>query len=287
MPPRPDGRSPTALRALSCTQGPLSGADGSACWSQKLVPDVRRGRSDKKGGELTSAGEAAAASASLRREAGDSGTVVYASVFGPTACWSRSVEDPDGATFEVSFSRAAGGGRYNSLFEEPGPPDDSELNTAGEEARFLRTVLSDSILMANLPRSSVAVNISVASDDGAVSACAFNAATMALIDSGIPMSEFLCAVRVCAVRAADQSPSVNIIIDPTAAEEVAADCLFTFVFSSSEDGTGAFACDTSGRFSEETYFEGLAQGRRAAGPLLKFMRESIQHQYTGVTSKVV
>mgnify|MGYP001575218090 FL=1 len=44
------------------------------------------------------------------------------------------------------------------------------------------------------PHSTIAISIQVLAQDGALLAACLNAATLALIDAGVPMPDYLCAV---------------------------------------------------------------------------------------------
>ncbi|KAK0280503.1 Exosome non-catalytic core component [Friedmanniomyces endolithicus] len=55
------------------------------------------------------------------------------------------------------------------------------------------------------PHSTITLNLHVLSQDGSLLACALNAATLALIDAGVPMSDYVSACTVASAPSSDQS----------------------------------------------------------------------------------
>ncbi|KAK0908497.1 Exosome non-catalytic core component [Friedmanniomyces endolithicus] len=55
------------------------------------------------------------------------------------------------------------------------------------------------------PHSTITLNLHVLSQDGSLLACALNAATLALIDAGMPMSDYVSACTVASAPSSDQT----------------------------------------------------------------------------------
>jgi exosome complex component RRP46 len=78
--------------------------------------------------------------------------------------------------------------------------------------RAILEALDGAVLAGMHPRTMIQISIQTLADDGSLLSCALNAAVLALMDAGVPMSSTLSAVT-CAVDAAG-----NTILDPDAGE---------------------------------------------------------------------
>ena len=79
-----------------------------------------------------------------------------------------------------------------------------------EYAHLLKCALEASVLLHLYPRSRMDVSIVVLADDGGRLCAAINAATLALVDAGIPMKDLVCACSAgCAASASLGSGSVT------------------------------------------------------------------------------
>ncbi|TWW76927.1 Exosome complex component RRP46, partial [Takifugu flavidus] len=83
----------------------------------------------------------------------------------------------------------------------------------------VRETCEASLLLSLHPRSSLTLVLQVLHDDGSLLSCFLNAACMALMDAGLPMSCLFCGVT-CAIAADGE-----IITDPTAAQEKLQQCI--------------------------------------------------------------
>jgi len=116
-------------------------------------------------------------------------TSVMATVTGPMDCTRKSDELADRAVLEVSvrvapFAASSGDRRYIN------PNTDRRLQ---EQSNLIQRAMEASILMQLHPRSKIDLNIVVLADDGGRLCVAINAATLALVDAGIPIRDFVCA----------------------------------------------------------------------------------------------
>lgn len=94
------------------------------------------------------------------------------------------------------------------LFADHFRPSDSyafHLSTRRslEVATFIRQTFEPVILTSQFPRSQIDIYVQVFQHDGGILQCAINAATMALIDAGIPMTDYVCA---CSAGCIDRVP---------------------------------------------------------------------------------
>lgn len=177
---RSDGRRPHEIRHMSCHLGALptttdcgSALPTSACSGSSLV------------------------SMGL--------TQVLCVVRGPCDVGRRSEELPDRATLEVNMRTAP--------FAPPGdrrnvnPTTDRRLI---EESHLLQKALSASILLHLYPKSKISVTVMVLADDGGRLEASINAATLALMDAGIPLKDMVCA---CSAGRWNAGGSDEIVVD--------------------------------------------------------------------------
>eukprot|EP01108_Squamamoeba_japonica_P005820 TRINITY_DN4707_c0_g1_i3.p1 TRINITY_DN4707_c0_g1~~TRINITY_DN4707_c0_g1_i3.p1 ORF type:complete len:225 (+),score=64.32 TRINITY_DN4707_c0_g1_i3:40-675(+) len=133
-----------------------------------------------------------------------------AGVHGPVACAQRRDELPTEARLDVRWTPANGradGGLY-----------------AAETARFVRGVSAHVARLDEHPRARIMVTVQSLCADGGSLATACNAATLALLDAGVPLRS-LCAAVTCAVTS-----DGAVQLDPTADEEASAAALLTFAY---------------------------------------------------------
>ncbi|KAL3898231.1 MAG: hypothetical protein SGARI_006727 [Bacillariaceae sp.] len=116
-------------------------------------------------------------------------TIALATVKGPMACARRSDELPDRAVVDVSVKAApfapSGGDRRVT-----NPNTDRRLV---EISHLLKRALEATILLQLYPKSRIQVQVVVLADDGGRLCAVINAASVALVDAGIPVKDILCA----------------------------------------------------------------------------------------------
>lgn len=132
-------------------------------------------------------------------------TVVRASVFGPREPQRRSTHQD--LVCEVTMSPAAQGewnvrGRHDRMLAE----------LASQVQRSLQGV----VLTKLYPGSEIVVRLRVDQADGGVRCACINAATLALVDAGVCMRDYLCACAVGYVN-------TQLVIDPTDTEGAVAE----------------------------------------------------------------
>lgn len=76
-------------------------------------------------------------------------------------------------------------------------------------ATFIRQTFEPVILTSQFPKSQIDIYVQVFQHDGGVLQCAINASTMALIDAGIPMTDYVCA---CSAGCIDRVPVLGKIM---------------------------------------------------------------------------
>jgi exosome complex component RRP41 len=150
---REDGRKPEEIRRMRIQLGPRSSSEGGSAVVEMGL------------------------------------TAVLATARGPMACTRRSDELPDRAIIDVSVRTApfapTGGDRRVT-----NPNSDRRLI---EMSHMLKRALEATVLLHLYPKSRIEVTITTVMDDGGSLCAAINAASMALVDAGIPMKDLLCA----------------------------------------------------------------------------------------------
>lgn len=84
-----------------------------------------------------------------------------------------------------------------------------------EWARYLEETLSSVVMTSTFPRSQLDIFVEISNADGGVLASVFNAVTLALLDAGIPMSDYVVAGSVSYVQG-------HFLLDPNRMEETSA-----------------------------------------------------------------
>uniref|UniRef100_A0A671RPH5 Exosome complex component RRP46 n=1 Tax=Sinocyclocheilus anshuiensis TaxID=1608454 RepID=A0A671RPH5_9TELE len=139
----------------------------------------------------------------------------------------------------------------------------------------VRETCKAALLLTLHPRSSVTVILQVIHDDGSLLSCCLNAACMALMDAGLPMSHLFCSVT-CAI-----SKEGQIIIDPTARQEkVRRTALLTFAIESVE--CNVLMSSTTGSFSVQELQQCIAISQKASEQIFQFYRDSVKRRYSKI-----
>jgi exosome complex component RRP46 len=136
-------------------------------------------------------------------------TSVYVGVFGPTEAKSYQ-RLSDESILVVNYALPTG-----QTFHR-------------ETESIVRRTLEPLIVRSQNPMCAIEVSVQVVNDDGGLLSASINAAVSALVDAGVPMRGQAAAVT-CAIVA-----DGSIMLDPTRAEEAAAEACITFVM----DGSG-------------------------------------------------
>ncbi|BBN05429.1 exosome complex component RRP46 [Marchantia polymorpha subsp. ruderalis] len=200
-------------------------------------------------------------------------TIVMAAVYGPKNV-SGKRENSERATVEIIWKMKSG---------LPG-------NAEKEAEVIIRRTLDYIVLSAMHPNTGISIIFQVVHDDGAVLACAINAACAALVDAGIPLNGLIVAVS-CAV-----TTNGVVVLDPTKAEEKNFRAHVCLVFPNRPKSTvaglpppvagepaehGIITCLTRGAMSVDEYMTCLERGRAASVKISNFSRTSLEHCQRG------
>lgn len=136
------------------------------------------------------------------------GTRAIAHVHGPSQCGDRRSERQDSCVVAVSCATAP--------FASSDRKKHSKHERAEVEAESALThALEAVVLCSRLPRSCVTVRITLLQIDGSARACALNAASLALLDAGVPVRGIAAACGACLAHGRE-------MLDPCGAEAAAA-----------------------------------------------------------------
>lgn len=195
-------------------------------------------------------------------------TIVLAGVYGPKASSGKN-ENPEKAILEVSWKPKTG---LSGKKEK-----ECEL--------ILKRTLDYIFLSAVHPNTTTSIILQVVNDDGALLACAINAACTALVDAGIPLRNIIAAI-CCGVR-----DDGEVILDPTKGEEQKVLAHVNLVFPSRPltvlpEGPptvdneplehGIISSITCGAMSVDNYLDCLERGRAACSKISEFVRSTIE-----------
>ena len=144
--------------------------------------------------------EAADGSASLSM----GNTRVIAYVYGPIHNKTRG-GNQDGATVTCEYSTAT----FSTLDRKSRSKGDRKSN---ERSHWLQKTFEAAIMRHLYPRSQIDIYVEVLQADGGEVSAAINAISLALVDAGIPMGEFVTATTVGMIRG-------NVLVDLNNAEE--------------------------------------------------------------------
>ncbi|XP_056622892.1 exosome complex component RRP46 [Triplophysa dalaica] len=184
-------------------------------------------------------------------------TNILAGVYGPAEV-KVSKEIYDRATVEVLIQPKTG------------------LPSVRERAReqCVRETCEAALLLTLHPRSSLTLILQVIHDDGSLLSCCLNAACMALMDAGLPMSCLFCGVT-CAITKEGQ-----IITDPTTRQEKESRALLTFAIDSVQ--RNVLMSTTTGSFSIKELQQCIAISQKASEQIFQFYRDSVKRRYSKI-----
>jgi exosome complex component RRP41 len=114
-------------------------------------------------------------------------TTAIATCRGPIECQRRGDELPDRAVLSVTVKMAPFSGAERRVRNSK---SDRRLI---EMAHMVKQAMEATLLLSLFPKSSIEIVICVLADDGGLVCAAINAASLAVLDAGIPMKDLLCA----------------------------------------------------------------------------------------------
>lgn len=96
---------------------------------------------------------------------------------------------------------------------------DATYRRTSEMQHTLETAYSSLLLTHLYPHSTISLNIHILSQDGSLLAACINAATLALIDAGVPMTDYLVACTAASSATSAESDNSDPLLDMNNLEE--------------------------------------------------------------------
>lgn len=153
---------------------------------------------------------------------------------------------------------------------------------------YVRRTLSSCIPLEQFPRMCISVKVLILQNDGSLLSTILNACMLALLDASIPLRHYVTSVQVVGSQTSDNS--LSLMLDPTLAEEHAADvkCNVSFIADATldvADASGKNNCgklvaqEIQGAVSSREMETLLTEARSFAQALSKILHEAIANKY--------
>ena len=179
------------------------------------------------------------------------------------------------------------------------PPGDRRVTNPSsdrrliEQSHLLQTALSASILLHLYPKSKITVTVMVLADDGGRLEAAINAATLALMDAGIPLKDMVCA---CSAGRWSAGGSDEIVVDLNRREIQAAtgsagggggggtsDMIYLPVATMPQRGTVVLAqCESRLSSATEAFGDVLEVAMKGCQMVMEIMAAAVRARGAGV-----
>jgi exosome complex component RRP46 len=188
-------------------------------------------------------------------------TTVRALVYGPAQPRYSRHENPERCSLELELDFLSG------------PTDDTTIQAMRLQ---LQRALSQCISLESFPRMLITMKVLVSRDEGSAFATALQACTLALLDAGLPMHTYACAVSLAVL-------GNQLVVDPSQDEESAADSLIHCIYNASTLNTPLDAqllvCEVTGSCNVAR----IAQAQSKALEAALVLRDSIR---TTISKKI-
>ncbi|MEM0088609.1 MAG: exosome complex exonuclease Rrp41 [Archaeoglobaceae archaeon] len=190
---------------------------------------------------------------------------VVAAVYGPREAHPRHIQDPVKAVIRYRYNMAPFSVEER---KRPGPDRRSvEISKVSKEA-------FEAVIMKELfPRSVIDIFVEVLQADAGSRTACINAASVALVDAGIPMKGILTSVAVAKVEG-------TLVLDPMKEEDNfgEADMPFAFLIRGGKIESIALL-QMDGRMSKEEIKEAIKLAKKGAMEIYKLQREAIMKKF--------
>ncbi|RLI84456.1 MAG: exosome complex exonuclease Rrp41 [Archaeoglobales archaeon] len=195
------------------------------------------------------------------------GNKVVAAVYGPREVHPKHLEDPSKAIIRYRYSMAS-----FSVEERKRPgPDRRSI----EISKVSREALEPVIMKELFPRSSIDIFVEVLQADAGSRTACLNAASVALIDAGVPMKGIVTSVAVAKVEG-------FLVLDPMKDEDYygEADVPFAFLIRNGKIESITLL-QMDGRLTVDELKSALELAKRGAMKIYKLQRDAILKRYVG------
>ncbi len=190
---------------------------------------------------------------------------VVAAVYGPRELHPRHLQDPSRAIIRYRYNMAPFSVEER---KRPGPDRRSiEISKVSKEAL-------EAVIMKELfPRSTIDIFVEVLQADAGSRTACLNAASVALVDAGVPMKGIITSVAVAKVDGV-------LVLDPIKEEDFygEADMPFAFLIRNGKIESIALL-QMDGRVTKEELREAIRLAKKGAMEIYKLQREAIMKKY--------
>lgn len=190
---------------------------------------------------------------------------VMAAVYGPREVHPKHLADPSKAIVRYRYNMAP-----FSVEERKRPGPDRR---SVEISKVSREALETIIMTEMFPRSAVDIFVEILQADAGSRTACLNAASVALVDAGIPMKGIVTSVAVAKVDG-------QIVLDPMKEEDNygEADMPFAFVIRNGRIESIALL-QMDGNMSKDEIRQGLELAKKGAMEIYRLQREAIMSKY--------
>lgn len=190
---------------------------------------------------------------------------VVAAVYGPRETHSRHIQDPTKAVVRYRYNMAPFSVEER---KRPGPDRRSvEISKVSKEA-------FEAVIMKELfPRSVIDIFVEVLQADAGSRTACINAASVALVDAGIPIKGMLTSVAVAKVNGV-------LVLDPMKEEDNFGEADMPFAFLIRGGKIEAIALlQMDGRMTKEEIKEAMKLAKKGAMEIYQLQREAIMKKF--------
>ena len=190
---------------------------------------------------------------------------VVAAVYGPREVHPRHLQDPIKAVVRYRYNMAP-----FSVEERKRPgPDRRSI----EISKVSREALEAVIMKELFPRCGIDVFVEVLQADAGSRTACLNAASVALVDAGVPMRGMISSVAVAKVEG-------QLVLDPMKEEDFYGEADIPFAFFIRNDRIESIALlQMDGRLSRDELMEALKMAKKGALEIYRMQKEAIKSRY--------
>jgi len=190
---------------------------------------------------------------------------VVAAVYGPREVHPRHLQDPIKAVVRYRYNMAP-----FSVEERKRPGPDRR---SVEISKVSREALEAVIMKELFPRCGIDVFVEVLQADAGSRTACLNAASVALVDAGVPMRGMISSVAVAKVEG-------HLVLDPMKEEDFYGEADIPFAFFIRNDKIESIALlQMDGRVTKSELIEALKMAKKGALEIYKMQKEAIKSRY--------
>ncbi len=190
---------------------------------------------------------------------------VVVAVYGPREVHPRHLQDPVKAVVRYRYNMAP-----FSVEERKRPGPDRR---SVEISKVSREALEAIVMKELFPRSGIDVFVEVLQADAGSRTACLNAASVALVDAGVPMKGMISSVAVAKVDG-------ELVLDPMKEEDFYGEADMPFAFFIRNDRIESIALlQMDGRVTKDEFIKAVKMAKDGAMRIYKMQKEAIKSKY--------